>query len=114
MIVYHTRNKKYTQHFLGKHHQAANHDVTAKNLAKAVETERAFMKARAAAETTWSSLAALQKPWRDQFETDIQEHCAKETDNRLQLTPTANERREFRRKTERDGKFSRLSWRTLA
>ena len=83
-------------------HTKKNQPHATKQLAKTVETECRQMKEKTAAETARSSLATLQENFEKHFGLDIQEQWAKEDNNRLQLTPTANERREHKRNIERE------------
>ena len=60
------------------------------------------MEEKTAAEAARSSLATLQENFEKHFGLDIKEQWAEEDNNRLQLTPTANERWEHKRNIERE------------
>ena len=83
-------------------HTKKNQPHATKQLAKPVERECRQMKEKTAAEAARSSLATLQENFEKHFGLDSQEQWAKEDNNRLQLTPTANERREHKRNIERE------------
>ena len=59
------------------------------------------MTEKTAAEAARSSLATLHENFVKHFGLDIQEQWAKEDNNRLQLTPTENERGNTKEKNEK-------------
>ena len=90
-------------------HTKKNQPHATKQLAKAVERECRQMKEKTVAEAARLSLATLQENFEKHFGLDIQEQWAKEDNNRLQLTPTANERREHKRNIEQKEK-KKIFW----